>query len=129
MKVKRILRFYYCVESLESAFDNLIMKIATSSFDKSSLSCADRLCRIIAEKSELARLWDYLDGIIPKLSEEERASLEEYAHLRCGIKRLGADDVKRLRRAVIKFKRRARRLDGFSKSVSLIGKYYCLIRA
>ncbi len=103
------------------------MKIATSSFDKSCFPCADRLCRIIGEKSELSRLWDYLDGIIPYFSEEERASLEEYAKMRCGIKRLGADDVKRLRRAVVKFKRRARRLNYFSKGVELVGKYYCLI--
>ena len=127
MKVKRILRFYYCAEGLERAFDNLIMKIAVSSFDKSCFSGADRLCRIIAEKSELSRLWDYLDGIIPCLSEEERVSLEEYAKMRCGIKKLGADDVKRLRRAVVKFKRRARRLNNFSKGVELVGKYYCLI--
>lgn len=127
MKIKRILRFYYCAEVLERAFDNLIMKIATSSFDKSCFPGADRLCRIIAEKSELSRLWGYLDGIIPSLSEEERASLEEYAKMRCGIKKLGADDVKRLRRAVIKFKRRARRLNNFSKGVELVGKYYCLI--
>lgn len=129
MKIKRILRFYFCAENLESAFDNLIMKIALSSFDKSSFNCADRLCRVIGEKKELAKLWDYLDGIIPNLSEEERAALEEYARLRCGIKRLCADDVKRLRRAVIKFKRRARRLDGFLKGAELVGKYYCLIRA
>ena len=127
MKVKRILRFYYCAEGLERAFDNLIMKIATSSFDKSCFQGADRLCRIIEEKSELSRLWEYLDGIIPRLSEEERASLEEYAKLRCGIKKLDADDVKRLRRAVVKFKRRARRLNNFSKGVELVGKYYCLI--
>ena len=127
MKVKRILRFYYCAESLERAFDNLIMKIATSSFDKSSLNCADRLCRIIDEKNELSKLWGYLDGVIPKLSEEERASLEEYARLRCGIKRLGADDVKRIRRAVVKFMRHARRLEDFSRGAQLVYKYYCLL--
>lgn len=127
LKVKKLLRFYYCAEGLERAFDNLILKIAISSYDKGCFSGADRLCRIIDEKSELSKLWNYLDGIIPNLSEEEKASLEEYAKMRCGIKRLGADDIKRLRRAVIKFRRRARRLDGFSRGVELVGKYYCLI--
>ena len=129
MKVKRILRFYYCAESLERAFDNLIFKIASSSFDKSSFDCADRLCRIIDEKSELAKLWSYLDGIIPALSEEERSSLEEYAKLRCGIKRLAAEDIKRLRRAVVKFRRHARRLECFYKGLRLVYKYYCLMSA
>ena len=129
MKVKRILRFYYCAENLERAFDNLIFKIASSSFDKSSFDCADRLCRIIDEKSELAKLWSYLDGIIHVLSEEERLSLEEYAKMRCGIKRLGADDIKRLRRAVVKFRRHAHRLEGFSRGLNLVYKYYCLMSA
>ena len=125
MKVKRILRFYYCADSLERAFDNLILKIA-SSFDGSGFDCADRLCRIIGEKSELAALWDYLDGIISRLPEDDNAALGEYARLRCGIKRLAPDEIKRLRRAVIKFKRRARRLDGFKRGTELVGKYYCL---
>lgn len=128
LKVKKILRFYYCAASLERAFDNLIMKIAASSFDKSCIAGADKLCRIINEKSGLAKLWEYLDGIIEKLPDEERAALEEYACMRCGIKRLGAEDVKRIRRAVIKFKRRARRLGSFSKGAELVAKYYCLIR-
>ena len=125
MKVKRILRFYYCADSLERAFDNLILKIA-SSYDGSGFDCADRLCRIIDEKSELAALWDYLDGVISRLPEDDGAALEEYARLRCGIKRLNSEQIKRLRLAVIKFKRRARRLEWFKRGVELAGKYYCL---
>ncbi|MDE6868145.1 MAG: hypothetical protein K2J83_03260 [Clostridia bacterium] len=127
MKVKRLLRFYYCAEGLERAFENLILKIALSSYGKSCFYNADRLCRIIDEKSELNKLWNYLDGIIPALSQEERTSLKEYAEMRCGIKRLCGEDFKRIRRAVVKFKRRARRLDGFTRGAELVGKYYCLL--
>ena len=127
LKMKRILRFYYCAEGLERTFENLILKIALSSYEKSCYCDADRLCRIIEEKTELNKLWNYLDGIIPALSQEERASLEEYAKMRCGIKRLGAEGVKRIRRAVVKFGRRARRLGDFAKGAELVGKYYCLM--
>lgn len=127
MKVKRILRFYFCADSLEKTFDGLIMKTALSAAGKSCFPAADRLCRIIEEKGGLASLWRRLDGIISKLPSDVRADLEEYARARCGIGKSGAYDVKRLKRAVMQFRRRAQSLDGFSKGAELVDKYYCLI--
>lgn len=128
MKVKRVLRFYFSAESLERAFDNLIIKYAcNSAYSYAGYSCADAICKIIGEKKELSTLWGYLDGVIGGLSETERLSLETYAAMRCGIKKLCDDKRKEIKRAAMKFTRRARRLASFENALGLVGKYYCLL--
>lgn len=126
MKVKRILRFYFSAEKLNSAVDNLILKRACA-------PCADgregaeRICGLIGEKQELQRFWGYLDGIIGKLAKEDIRSLGEYAAIRCGVKSLEREDNLRLKRAVVKFTRRVKRLEDFAEALGLVGKYYCLL--
>ena len=125
MKPKKILRFYFGADSLERAFDNLITSKAFD-FGADTLETADRLCAVIGEKMMLERLWAYLDDILSAFSEEDRVSLLNYASKR-GIPH---DDAERkaIKRAVIKFTRRARRLSEFSGSISVLKKYYCLIK-
>ena len=128
MKVKRVLRFYFSAESLERAFDKLILSNACSSaLVRGGYSCAEEICNLVGEKQELSKLWGYLDGVMGGLSETERLSLENYAGMRCGIKKLCEMKQKEIKRAAMKFTRRARRLESFDKALNLVGKYYCLI--
>lgn len=129
MKTKRILRFYFYADSLNRAFDNIIYKRACSSAGgaREGGEIAEGICGLIAEKCELGELWEYLDRGAAALTGEELAALESYARLRCGIKRLGEEERKRIRRAAVKFTRRLRGISRFSAALALVDKYYCLI--
>lgn len=124
MKPKKILRFYFGADSLERAFDNLILSKATD-FGADTLDTAERLCTVIGEKMRLERLWAYLDGVLSAFSEEDRGALKNYSSRR-DIP-LSDGERRAAKRAIIKFTRRARRLDEFSDDFPILKKYYCLI--
>ena len=121
---KKILRFYFGADSLERAFENLIINKALA-FGSDTLKTADRLCEIIGEKIRLEELWAYLDGIISSFSEEDRGALFRYCAKR--DEPLSDIESRECKRAVIKFTRHARRLGEFTGAVSILKKYYCLL--
>ena len=123
MKTKKILRFYFSAGSLEEAFDNLIISKACAPF-ADGLETAERLCGVIGDKIQLERLWAYLDGVVSGLSEEERETLLKYSARGTTVK----SDDKAVKRAVIKFIRRAHRLEEFEEDIAVLNKYYCLIK-
>ena len=123
---KKILRFYFGADSLERAFDNLIINKALS-FEADTLKTVDRLCEMVGEKIRLEELWTYLDGIISPFSVEEREMLLRYCARR--DEPLSDRERRACKRAVIKFTRHARRLGRFAGAVSILKKYYCLIVA
>lgn len=125
MKPKKILRFYFGAESLERAFDNLIMQKAFD-FGSDTLETAERLCTVIDEKMKLERLWTYLDGVLSVFSEEDRQALKNYSSRR--IAGFNDEERRAVKRAVIKFTRHARRIGEFEDDFSVLKKYYCLIR-
>ena len=119
VKTKKILRFYFSADSLDSAFDNLIMRIACGADGD-----AERLCGVIGERILLAELWAYLDGILSPFTSSERAALCEYASRGAASEGTRRD----AKSAVNKFTRRARRLGGFHEGIAVLDRYYCLIR-
>lgn len=121
---KKILRFYFGADSLESAFDNLINAKALA-LESDTFETADRLCGIIGDKIALEGLWAYLDGIISALSKAERDVLLRYSARRNAPK--DKNERRDANRVIIKFTRRARRLGEFEEAITLIKKYYCLI--
>ena len=124
VKPKKILRFYFGADSLERAFDNLITSKAFDT-EGDALENAEKICLIIDEKMRLERLWTYLDGIISILSGEEKSVLMHYSARR--VPAIGEAERRAVRRAVIKFTRRARRLNDFEEAFNILKKYYCLI--
>lgn len=128
MKVKKILRFYFSADALEKAFNNLIIDNACKSVQPySGEFYAEKILCLLEEKGELSRLWNYLDGVISGISGEDRGALESYALMRIGIKKLDEEKRRGIRRAAMKFTRRARRLESFDKALRLIYKYYSLL--
>ena len=125
LKVKKLLRFYYSADGLEKLIDGKIMKCA---FGYSScIDGAERICALIEEKSELARLWNYLDGLIKEFSEEDKSSLKRYALMRCGLKTQPPDTYKGIKRAAVKLVRHARRLYDYGRAIELVNYYYCVL--
>ncbi len=122
MKTKKILRFYFSADSLERAFDNLIMNKACAPYSD-SFDTAEDLCAVIGDKIQLERLWAYLDGVLANFTDEERAILLNYSS-RCAVH----SDIRAVKRTVIKFTRRARRLEDFKDEISVLNKYYCLLK-
>ena len=126
LKIKRILRFYFSADSLERTLDGLIMKCALN-LTGSCAVAAEKICALIGEKSELSRLWNYVDGIINGFTEDERLSLKTYALMRCGIKTQPPEIYRGIKRAAVKLTRRARRLDAFPDGLRLVNDYYCIL--
>lgn len=129
IKSKRLLRFYFNADGLESALDNLIITYACRSADcaKGGEYCAERILTLIEAKKTLSSLWGYLDGVISAFKQDELATLKYYALSRYGIKRLDGEKQREIKRVLIKFTRHVRSLDRFAEGVRLIGEYYCLI--
>ncbi len=130
MKSKQLLKFYFAADKLEKAIDNMIYANACKSgldFMRSGEFYAERMCALIEVKTRLNKLWRYLDGVIGGMNEGDRAALKYYALLRTGISRLSDGDRKAIKRAVVKFVRRARYIERYSLSYTDLKKYYCLL--
>lgn len=127
MKSKRILKFYFGADGLEQVLDRIILRFAISpDCERGGEFYTERVLRLVNCKVELSKLWAYLDGVARGLTERDLSALSEYAFLRYGIRRL--DDIKRrdIKRAVMKFTRRARGLGRFAEGLRLVNEYYCL---
>lgn len=129
MKVKRLLKFYFCAEELNSALDDIIMrKAAGSAMGACAEECADDILKIISAKQELNRLWNYLDKIFAGLGREDIIRLERYAMMRCGLKMLGSEERKGIHSSLMKFSRRNLNFGSrFDVAMKVLGAYYCLI--
>lgn len=129
MKSKRILRFYFNAELLDKAIDKLILCLACKSARAvgAGFYYADRITELICAKDELSDFWRYVDGVTSGLTENDLKILRLYAGLRQGICRLPEEKQKEIKRAVIKFTRRARAIGRYAKATKLIDRYYCMI--
>lgn len=123
MKIKLLLRFYFFADGAESAINNRILKLACSPW-ADALGSAESICGLIYEKSELSRLWRYLDGAIRSMPADDVERLEFYAGKRGG---LTEGEKKSVKRAVMKFVRRMRGAERFEGGIKLAGKYACLL--
>lgn len=123
MKIKLLLRFYFFADGAEIAIDNRILKLACSPC-ADAFEAAESICGLISEKSELSRLWRYLDGVIGSMPADDVERLEFYAGKRDG---LTEEEKKGVKRAVMKFVRRARGAERFGGGIKLAGKYACLL--
>lgn len=128
MKCKRLLKFYFYADALNAALDRLISAVAVKSYEAGAgYQSAERIMSVIDAKDELSRLWRYLDGVMRGLKENDIKTLRYYGGLRTGIKSLGEDKAREIRRVVVKFTRRARFIGRFGRAVSLVREYYCLL--
>lgn len=130
MNMKRLLRFYYCAESLDRAFDNIILRRACESARsmREGGEIAEELCKLIEKRRELAVLWERLDGVLGEMDKGDAEFLERYAGSREGMRSFGDDGLKRIRRLTAKISRRLS-LDGLNGAVAVLDGYYCLLSA
>lgn len=129
MKVKRILKFYFCAERLNGTLDNMITAYAVGSgaCAGSCLGYAEKICGVICAKRGMNELWLYLDNIICGLTEEEKRVLKFYGCLRTGVNTFSEETRREIKRVLVKFTRRARRLQTFENAIRLVNRYYCLM--
>ena len=127
MKRKALFKFYFAADELNGALDRIIAAAALHCGETTAESAAQRIGEIIQVKICLGGLWDYLDGIMCGLTERERLVLKFYGNMRTGIKRLGAERMREIKRVAIKFTRRATRINKFFFFLRLLGRYYCLL--
>lgn len=127
MKRKALFKFYFAADELNGALDRIIAAAALHCGETTAESAAQRIGEIIQVKICLGGLWDYLDGIMCGLTERERLVLKFYGNMRTGIKRLGTERMREIKRVAIKFTRRATRINKFCDGLRLLGKYYCLL--
>lgn len=131
MKLKKLLRFYYSADSLNSALDNIIKGFAAAAATDVYRGCEyyfGKIAVVVEKKVGLSGLWRALDGIISKMSARDWETLGFYARLRTGTARLEEGVRREIHRAVVKFARRAgTSLDRFSAETDILNEYYCLI--
>lgn len=128
MKSKAILRFYFKADDLNRAIDNLILASACRSASSArGVDCAEKILSLISVKDSLSELWGRIDSVMEKLGEPDRRTLKYYSALRCGISKLGEEEQREIRRAVIKFKRHAGAVERCAEGLRLVGEYYCLL--
>lgn len=129
MKSKRVLRFYFNAGALDKAMDNLILRFAcvAAGAEGRGEYYAEKILGIIEAKDALAEFWRYLDGAARGLPCEDVGLLRFYAGLRTGISRLDEQKRKDVKRALIKFTRRARFAGRFAKAEAIVERFYCLL--
>lgn len=129
MKIKRVLKFYFNAENLNSALDNLILACAYRSAEAvgKGEEYAERILELISAKESLAGLWAKIDGVMAGIGAGERKILMDYARMRVGIRHLGVWEQKKIRSAVMKFTRHARNLESCAEGLALVSEYYCLL--
>lgn len=127
MKLKRLIKFYFHADELNSWLDRLLEYKAC--FPCSAEPCGDfdRVFEIIGDKVSLGKLYSYLKVIMDGLTEGDRAVLNRYSHLRTDIKRLGGDEYREFKRTAMKFSRRLRYIGAYAAEVGVLGKYRALI--
>ena len=124
VKAKRVLKFYFQADGLNSALDNLILKRATA-YGKSGEEGAEAVLEIVEAKKSLAALWAYLDGVMRGFEEGEKRVLRFYG---CAKKGALAPDCRReVKRVTVRFFRHATGLVRFSGALKLVDGYYCLL--
>lgn len=129
MKIKRVLKFYFYCDKLEEAINRVMLRRACSSSSRAGEDAAEDMLEIISDKRELCKLYAYVDGIMKKLPESDVKTLYEYSSLRSGVNALPNDMRKAVKRAAVKFVRRARCLERYAQSIAVLGRYYALIGA
>lgn len=122
MKAKTVLRFYFSVDRLNTALDNLILAAACR-----VEGGTDGIIDLIEKKCELSYLWEYVDGIVASFDLEERATLEFYGCLRVGLDMLEPARGREVKRVVTKFARRARNISRFEKQMEILKSFWCLM--
>jgi hypothetical protein len=122
-KTKRVLRFYFAADTLNSLFDRLMLKLALDvDSDEKSM---ERLIVLDDEKCCLAEFWRYLNRAMVEFSHEDLMFLEEYAMLRSGM--AFNDDLqrKRLKRLLMRFTRRTPYLSAHGRALEMLDRYHC----
>lgn len=137
MNYKQLLNFYFNAEALNGAMDGLAMRFATSSADgvKGCGYYAEKICRVIEAKVAMGELWNFLDGVLSSVTQEDRRVLSLYSQRRGRVSRgehaagaISNEDEKALHRVLMKFSRRVSgRLHRFAEQVNVLKNYYCLI--
>lgn len=131
MVVKKLLRFYFGADSLNSALDNIIARIAVQAGYDIYKGCeyyAEKIAAAVEVKGELNKLWIRLNGVVAGLDGKDIQTLKWYSSMRTGIKKLSESGKREIHRAVVKFTRRAQFIiTGSGRAYKLLCAYYALI--
>lgn len=109
LNVKRLLKFYFCADSLNDALDRTIMFTAVKSggYADGGEEFAEKILRIISVKGKLSELWRDMDRVISCMTDRDRRTLEGYAYLKGGTSAISSESAREMHRAVMKFSRRS----------------------
>lgn len=124
MTSKRLLKFYFCADGIEGALDRLILREACDpSHCADALHCAERVQSLVLAKVSLSALWAYIDGVMGQFGEGDRSLLFKYALSCSGFAGVEGATHNAVRRTVVRFMRRARRLGDYAGALALVDGY------
>ena len=109
IKLKRVLRFYFSAGSLNVALDNIITRLASTSWQDvcGGEHTFDRVNTLIEVKEELKEFWARLNGVMEKFPRPDFEALKKYASLRTGVAPSDKEERQKIHSALVKFRRRA----------------------
>jgi hypothetical protein len=125
LKTKRVLKFYFCADTLNTVFDRAILfrAYASAGSAREGGVVAEEICKLIESKQKLHSLWLYLNGVINTFDEKEKEVLKFFALYRGG-EEIEEEKLKRIKSVAMKFRRRARGLDCFKEEFRIVEEYY-----
>lgn len=124
MTSKRLLKFYFCADGIEGALDRLILREACDpSHCADALHCAERVQSLVLAKVSLSALWAYIDNVMGQFGEGDRSLLFKYALSCGGFEGVEGATHNAVRRTVVRFMRRARRLGDYAGALALVDCY------
>ncbi len=133
VQLKKLLRFYFSADKLNTALDGIILQIAVKSGSdlySGGERYFERISKILSVKTSLEELWGRLDSVIANMTERDRVTLSVYAAARAGTARLKEGERREMHRALTKFSRRAEGIVSACGNVyPLICEYYCFLYA
>ncbi|MGN1104280.1 MAG: hypothetical protein ACI4QI_05325 [Candidatus Coproplasma sp.] len=130
IKLKRVLRFYFSAGSLNVALNNIITRLAATSWQDvfGGEHTFDKVNTVIEVKEELKEFWARLNGVMEKFPRSDYEALKKYASLRVGVSPSDNDERRKMHSALVKFRRRAINvLLSSQRGYRCVCAYYALI--
>ena len=124
MTSKRLLKFYFCADGIEGALDRLILREACKpSYSADALHCAERVQSLVLAKVSLSALWAYIGNVVGQFGGRDRSLLFKYALSGSGFAGVEGATHNAVRRTVVRFMRRARRLGDYAGALAHVDGY------
>lgn len=124
MKIKLLLKFYFNAAYLNEWMNRLITFNACKTECEASF---EKVTSLIEDKQALCNLMNYLEGKFERLTKRDMMALKRYAELRVSVRKLGDEERRDIKRAVMKFTRKLTYIERHKEEVQTLKNYRAIL--